>query len=334
MRKMKTFQEMLNDGYEFPSDIDDATKQLITSFFCYREVASNKKFKVWFDRSLEVHYPYYLQLLRIDPTVSAYDWFVESYMERELTHEGSASGNDTSNTTAGGTSSRTFSSETSNTRTPDLTNTTANKYGSKQHETFNDTTTGNTTDNNQGFARAGALGRVAPMSESYTAEEMKANNSNKITVGKQSLSGYATGFPDMNIRNPSSTSDTLTTDGRLQEGTNEQTRKTNDADGNMVWRDGTDTTTNTVTGTDTNVTTNYSVKPDETVSSKTDHTTHESTSENESKDRERYAGRHQLPSDVIAKAKSVIASSTSWNYLYSVLDKCFLQTFDLDEEEE
>ena len=325
---------MLNDGYEFPSDIDDATKSLITAFFCYREVASNKKFKVWFDRSLEVHYPYYMQLLRIDPTISDYDWFVESYMERELRHEGSTSGNSSDNTTGDSSSSHTFNNETSNIRTPDITSSTDTTYGSKQHETFNDTTKGVTTDNNQGFARAGALGRVAPMSESYTADDMKANNSDKITVGNNSISGYASGFPDMDIRNPSSTSDALTRDGRLQEGTTEQTRKTNGSDGNMSWRTGSDKVENTTTGTDTNITTSKSVNPDKTITTKNEHSSHDTLSTDESKDKERYSGRHQLPSDVIAKAKAVIASSTSWNYLYSVLDKCFLQTFDLDEEEE
>lgn len=330
---MKTFQEIINEGYTYPSVVDETTQGIITSFFCYREISSNKKFVAWFNRELLLNYPYYLQLLRVDPSVSDYDWFVENYMERELKHTGSNDSTSTATITGNDTNTRAFNNKITNTRTPNLTNETDTTYGAKHHETFDDTTSTDTTDNNQGFSRAGALSRVSPMSASYTADEMKANDKDKITVGNQSLSGYSKGFPDMNIKNPTQTSDALTTDGRLAAGTNVTNRKTNSDDGNLQWSEGTDKVVSTTSGNDSNVTSSESVTPETVTITKNDTNTTTSTGNNNTNDRERYSGRNHLPSDVILGATTCIQQSVSFNWLRRQLDKCFMQVYDYDEEE-
>ena len=172
------------------------------------------------------------------------------------------------------------------------------------------------------------------MSASYTADEMKANDKEKITVGKQSLSGYSKGFPDMNIKNPTQTSDALTTEGRLAAGTNITNRKTNGVDGNVQWGEGSDTVTNTTTGLDENITFSESVTPETVTITKNDSNTTTATGSNNANDRERYSGRNHLPADVITGATTCIQQSVSFNWLRRQLDKCFMQVYDYDEDEE
>ena len=172
------------------------------------------------------------------------------------------------------------------------------------------------------------------MSASYTADEMKANDKEKITVGKQSLSGYAKGFPDMNIKNPTQSSDALTTEGRLAAGTNKTNRKTNTADGNVQWGEGSDTVSNTTTGLDENITFSESVTPETVTITKNDSNTTTATGSNNANDRERYSGRNHLPADVITGATTCIQQSVSFNWLRRQLDKCFMQVYDYDEDEE
>ena len=334
MAIMKTFQEIINEGYEYPSVVDETTQGIITSFFCYREISSNKKFVAWFNRELLLNYPYYLQLLRLDPSVSDYDWFVEVYMERELKHTGSNDSTSTAIITGNDKNIREFNNKITNNRIPNLTNETITTYGAKHHEIFDDTTSIDTTDNNQGFSRAGALSRVSPMSASYTAEEMKANNADKITVGKQSLSGYAKGFPDMDIRNPTQSSDALTTEGKLSAGSNKTNRKTNTPDGNVQWSEGDDKVKITTKGSDENITVSETVTPETVAITKNDSnmTTVEGT--NNATYRDRYSGRNSLPADVIKSAKTCIQQSVSFNWLRRKLDKCFMQVYDYDEDEE
>ena len=163
---------------------------------------------------------------------------------------------------------------------------------------------------------------------------MKANNTDKITVGKQSLSGYAKGFPDMNIKNPTQSSDALTTEGRLAAGTNKTNRKTNTADGNVQWGEGSDTVTNTTTGYDENITFSESVTPETVTITKNDSNTTTVEGTNNATYRDRYSGRNSLPADVIKSAKSCIQQSVSFNWLRRKLDKCFMQVYDYDEDEE
>ena len=281
----QTFQQILNDGYTFPAIIDETTQELITEWFKNRHVADNSKFITWFNRSLNLNYPYYRQLLRIDPTVSEYDWLIENYKENLYNSEKSVAskGSDTQ-------TSKHDIIGTSN------INTTANSLRSGESST---------KDNTQGFNRDSSLTRVAPMSQEFTSTEISERNSEKISVGDETITGFASGFPNVNIQNPTSTGDVLSKNGTLSQNQTTESSNTNNT---------------SVTGSSENRTTtinnNLSKQTEETESLK--NTAIES-------------GRNVNIADLLQKAKYYILTSKAWDFLYKELDKTFLQIYEEGE---
>ena len=291
--------------------VDTATQQTITDWFQFRRVADNDKFVAWFNRALLLNYPYYRQLLRIDPSTSSFDWLIVNYNEHESitdvksNHTGSSS---VTGTTINNGSSDSVSSSSG------TSNTTSQNEG-----TSTDETSGTTTGNNQGFDRQTGLSRVAPMSADYTSDDMKERNADKITVGKQTISGYAKGMPRANITNPSATSDTLTENGTLSAGTsNSNTSGTTTANGTT---NTTDSTSGTIRGTTSNTATNNSATTDSNAN-QTNATVHDITS-----------GRTTPIADLLSQAKGYILQSKAWVFLYKELDRCFCQSY-LESEDE
>lgn len=282
----QTFQQILNNGYTFPTDIDEPTQELIKEWFQYRQVADNNKFIPWFNRSLNLNYPYYRQLLRIDPTVSNYDWLIENYKESLYNSE------------------KTGKSKGSNLQTnkQDITGT------SDINTSVNSETTGesNTKDNTQGFNRDSSLSRVAPMSQEYTVEEITARNSENISVGGETITGYATGFPNLNIQNPTTTGDTLNKNGTVSQNQNTESSMTKN--------------TSVTSSSDNRTTTN-------------NNTSSKQTEETESlQNTSIESGRNVNIAELLQKAKSFILSSKAWDFLYKELDKTFLQVYEESED--
>lgn len=311
MGNLKTFQQILNEGYQFPLTVDTATQQTITEWFQFRLVADNVKFIPWFNRQLTLNYPYYRQLLRIDPSTSSFDWLVMQYSEHESIT--SSESNQSGYTSVEGTTVNNGTSENVSTSSG------TSNVTSKNDGTTTDKTTGTTTGNNQGFDRQTGLSRVSPMSSDYTVDDMKQRNSDKITVGKQSISGYAHGMPYAVINNPSATSDTLTENGTLSAGTNEST--TNGSTTANGTTDTTDSSTGTVTGNTSNTATNNSATTGKN-SNETNATVHDITS-----------GRTLPIAELLTQAKGYILQSKAWLYLYKELDMCFCQSY-LESEDE
>lgn len=282
----QTFQQILNNGYTFPTDIDEPTQELIKEWFQYRQVADNNKFIPWFNRSLNLNYPYYRQLLRIDPTVSDYDWLIEIYKESLYNSEktGKSKGSDLQ------------------TNKQDITGT------SDINTSVNSETTGesNTKDNTQGFNRDSSLSRVAPMSQEYTVEEITARNSENISVGGETITGYATGFPNLNIQNPTTTGDTLNKNGTVSQNQNTESSMTKN--------------TSVTSSSDNRTTTN-------------NNTSSKQTEETESlQNTSIESGRNVNIAELLQKAKSFILSSKAWDFLYKELDKTFLQVYEESED--
>lgn len=282
----QTFQQILNNGYTFPTDIDEPTQELIKEWFQYRQVADNNKFIPWFNRSLNLNYPYYRQLLRIDPTVSDYDWLIENYKESLYNSEktGKSNGSDLQ------------------TNKQDITGT------SDINTSVNSETTGesNTKDNTQGFNRDSSLSRVAPMSQEYTVEEITARNSENISVGGETITGYATGFPNLNIQNPTTTGDTLNKNGTVSQNQNTESSMTKN--------------TSVTSSSDNRTTTN-------------NNTSSKQTEETESlQNTSIESGRNVNIAELLQKAKSFILSSKAWDFLYKELDKTFLQVYEESED--
>lgn len=90
----KKFDDLLNEGYEYPEYIDEVTAELISDWFRCRYVLT-ENFYIFFNRSLALNYPYYVELLRVDPVTSKFDWFVEEYLEKETTDKTTNEGENT-----------------------------------------------------------------------------------------------------------------------------------------------------------------------------------------------------------------------------------------------
>lgn len=280
-----TFQQIMTNGYSFPDTIDPATQDLIKEWFQFREVADNKKFVFWFNRSLNLNYPYYKQLLRIDPTVSDYDWLIENYKESLYNSEkvGKTMGTDTQ------------TSKQDITGTNDI-NTSGN---------LETTGESNTKDNTQGFNRDSALSRVAPMSQEYSVSDITGRNNETITVGDETITGFASEFPNVNIQNPTSSGDTLSKNGVLSQNQNTETSNT--------------TNTGITSSSDNRTTTNNN-----TLSKNTEDTENVKNTAIES-------GRNVNIAELLEKAKGFILSSKAWDFLYKELDKTFLQVYSESE---
>lgn len=189
-----TFQEMRISGlYNFPPSVDAVTTNLIDDWFGTRECTGDDKFIIFFNRALNLNYPYYQAMLRVDPSVIELDWFVENYSERQKTGE-SATNSAESSTTTGERQEIATTIGTSNGQDLTIADTSA------------DAVTG-------GYSRAKALARSNPMSASYTEKEMSANKGAEMVVGTNTLTGYGKDIPDLHITNPTTTSDGLTENG-------------------------------------------------------------------------------------------------------------------------
>lgn len=73
----------------YPTQVDETLQATINDWFQYREVCDDTYFPVYFKRVLNRDYGRYLQLLRLEPEISDFDWFVETYHETKHEHSGS-----------------------------------------------------------------------------------------------------------------------------------------------------------------------------------------------------------------------------------------------------
>lgn len=122
--------------------LDTATRANIEAWFQLRQIVPH--FDVFFQRALNTAYPYYVELLRVDPSVSSFDWLVDNYVERQT-----ASTDDTTRTP-----------DLVTERTPDLTS--ATEYNSKTQESGSPKSvqTGSIVDTSNGTDTATKTGTV------------------------------------------------------------------------------------------------------------------------------------------------------------------------------
>lgn len=116
----------------------ETDKQTLNDWFQFREVVDDEKFPIFFARALNLYYNHYLELIRIEPGLAHYDWFVADYHETQTNTRTttSSSGNshstgnnngnsNTTNTTKDGreiTNKTTHSGKDETTNTSDGTN--------------------------------------------------------------------------------------------------------------------------------------------------------------------------------------------------------------------
>lgn len=207
---LKTFNEVLathTDNEIFPQS-DPALNQAIKDWYGTRKICAESEtdFIRFFRRLYNKDYNQYVQILRIEPGVSDYDWLVQEYRERQRTIDESMSGSATvSKTTSGsvsGTDGKTISGTNGNTRTlntetqisgtkdgtisDDITKTTDHDRTTSDSSTRTDnlTQTNNSdyTDYNMNHDSSLGLAKTAPMSISYQNNGVIESTVNSVTV--------------------------------------------------------------------------------------------------------------------------------------------------------
>lgn len=291
-----TFQDLLNDGYDKTSLCDSPTWTIICDFFQFRRV--QPRFDAFFTRALKKAYPRYEQLLRVDPTITDYDWFVENYREMERRNNGSS--------TLTREDSHTITKSGLNGGSVTVTGTTGNT------RTLNteDSTTHSSTDGHTGTdSRNTVVGDRN--TETYRESPMSAN-----LTGSRSGNDQSQTWDD--ITNPTSSRDHLETGKTTESG----------SDGYTDTHSGTDTTTDTGTITDagskSQQTTN-NLTHSENVS---DSVTGESTNEREDLTRSILKGRDRSIAELLQKSFDAIQDSNAVDWLLKELEPCFMQCLD------
>lgn len=198
---MKTLKQKLQEGYKLPRVLDDTTKDMIKEWFGLRYCPPH--FDEFFERDCNLWYPYFKEQLRIDPSVANYDWFVESYMEREqLTRN-------TNEQNTAGESATTRHGTIDVTRTNNGTST-----QSSQSDSANSGATRNVTQTRQN-----------PMSASYTSanENEFAGNLNVANDG-YSVRKPAQYIAAGHVLNPTMTNDNFVEDDNVAQSKNTGTQ--------------------------------------------------------------------------------------------------------------
>ena len=350
---MKTFQELIDNGeYTFPVYVDEATQELLVNRFSIRRCPKN--FNRLFTFDLDVFYPQYLQMLRVDPQHIEIDWFVENYMRKSNSKDtvsikdSTEQMGDTTVKNASYSKNKYGNGSDAHTgadvRTDNLEETTG--YGSK----VNTVVTKNSENEGASDANSRNIGftRTNPMSASYTDEELngiyykggkKDENGTKSSAQLMKACNGATlenggktyGIPYPKIKNPSTSAD------GLQMNADVRYEKSNSTNTDNLSREGTDIVSNTGTQTQSYGSVHTTGYNDYDGGSSNDATTKNinanRTSGEELHDaiEEEYRGRNTLPAEVLRGAVSFIQNTNAFKWLYKTLDRNFIQTYERED---
>lgn len=356
MGKTKTFRQIIDGGYQYPSSVDAATQATILDWYQFRHVTDDEKFGTYFSRVLNRDYHRYRQLLRIEPGIKGdtgfvtnFDWMVSEYLEKmdEIEYNEGVSG--TSTDTENGTKTSTGSSEDSGSDTLRKSGSDTTQYGktSANTESVNTTTSkqGKTDSSSASESRAQGLARSNPMSQSYTDAQMdaysdKALDIKEITDSHDNFAGYtieegiSTGgihnlhekFPAVKINNPTTSTDSYTANGSIAKARDEGNTSTIGVNGSTSSDSGSDSINYNTTDTNT-----YGKRTDNensTTDTKVKMGSSESTNEGSSTYKTRHSGRTQSPQELLEKAKAYIETTSAWEWLKEQLDVCFMSNLD------
>lgn len=294
-----TFNEVLENGYTFPESVDSATAELITEWFRFRY--TGKRFTEFFNRSLKLNYPYYRQLLRVDPTVTKYDWFVDNYTERQITTDETA--------TNSGTHSETNASADNHTTTDSGSGTIETKTAGSGNSTVTYNSQDNDTSTQADNNRSTGFSRQAPMSGEYNT----TRNASSLTAGNKSIDAHTEVIAYPNIVNPTATTDTLNEQSTAIDSTHAKTGQDTTLNSDSTNSDTTTTTSNTSNTAGTN---NSTVNGSNSGTNTIDRVLQEIAT-----------GRNESIASLLSQATAVIENSRAWDYLFRELDKCFIQSF-------
>lgn len=339
---MKTFSELIdNNLYTFPEYVDEATRELLIKRFAIRKCPKN--FDRLFTFDLDIYYPQYVKLLRVDPKTTEIDWFVQNYMERQTysnkveTADGVENSNEANNralnvitygqTIKSGSDTGTVTNTVYNTTTKDF-----KEDGNGTNHSGN-VTDGASDDNSRNMSFA----RTNPMSASYNKDDMSQMfNSNAQTLkagnkGNLTNGGKTYGIPYPKIKNPSSSADSIVMNAGV-------TYSESTTDGNDTYhKDGNGTDILDGSNTEKRNLKNSETDINNGSNNTTDNSTSQAVKQNvennqgEYLTQELYTGRNALPAEVLRGAVSFISRTNAFKWLYRTLDNNFMQTYERED---
>ena len=312
----QTLNEYLDGGYTMPTVLDEATSDALTEWFGERYVIP--KFDTFFKRNCDLYFPMYQQMLRTDPTVSDYDWFVENYLEQSEnayeTLNGAISRQKTGSLSDSTSDSGYESRNGSKTDTLHISS-----VGSEHSEgTANNTSNDGVDSANRDMEHH----RGNPMSAEYVAGDMGDFSNAKVNAGGDiEINANLGDFANPKIMNPSSSSDAIHR--------HEEARLHTSEDANEDDSTSTLTQDNSNIGTHQDIVTRNSSK----VRSQSNNGT-EAVQDNSQKTNKVHlinTGRNTLPAEVISRARACISECDSLKWLVRKLDKCFSQVYRVED---
>lgn len=294
-----TLDDCVALGYDKSDLCDEATWAAIVEWFGLRRVQPN--FDRYFSRALKLHYPHFLELVRIEPGVAEYDWFVENYKEQQTKFAGQSERNivGEKSVTKSGTNggSVTVTGTDGNTRTLNTTDTDSTS-GTDGH-------TGSNNSTSSDVERTTDAMRSAPMSASISGTRS----------GSAGTASKSMAWND--ITNPTQTEDNLHDSAHTENGGDSY------SDTHSSSSEGHQTGTITDAGSRSQQTTNNLTHSE--TSSNSEEGTISGTNNNET--RTILKGRDKGIAELLVAARDAIIDTESFEWLKEKLDTCFMQAF-------
>ena len=362
MIKTKTLLQIIEEGYTYPEMIPESLQGTINDWFEMRHVVDDDNFARYFNRILNRDYHRYNELLRIEAGIgtlpTAYDWLVNSYLEKESITDNALQKNGSSQTTGAENMTETF--------TPGVIKTVKTDGEDKYGKT--ETSTNNLTSVNSGQdSTTNTYGRIDTNVGEAHENTGVSNDSNTTSTSKMApasvlVSSYDRGTngdaEDTGDSNVISTElgemdtwdEELKSPTSISQGVSHGLTKTGSAKNDRV--------TNTASGSDT-ASTNYghsvtntgggsvvlggkdekSVTMQESYEGKNENyksgnnvteTIDNGSEYGNSTTREVYTGRSgETPASALEKAKAYIQTTSAWEWFRQQLEPCFMAVYDI-----
>lgn len=330
----QTFSEWIEDGGTMPMVLDNATWELLQDWFQLRYVKKN--FDVFFDRQVTLHYPRYIQMLRIDPVDTDYDWFISQYYEHQLTNN--TSNNDLTyvdgsvkTTVAQNSATGVVTTDSDVTKSNDSGVGTNVSNGSTTG-TLSDTTITTNSDisKSQGSNRTIQHTRENPDAASYDTDDLSDFNTT-IGVDGETVSSHSHGIANPTITNPTTSGDGYAMTGAVEKSDRTgESVKSQKSTGTHT-DNSTDTFSTSGTVTKTGNGTSDTTYTQEGTTEQTNETGTKASGQRDTVVRELTKGRNDELALMAERAKAYIAGTSAWLWFYHEIDKCFIQDLEFDE---
>lgn len=340
----------------YPSQVDEATSEIINDWFYYRHVTDNDKFPRYFKRVLDRDYTRYKEYMRIEAgktgdtgRTTEFDWLVTNYFEGYTDHASNHSDRNISSNV--NESNNSHGSSVINGGDDVTINNGSDNFTHGQNVSSSGSATNSNNSSHKGDtaseaeSRTGALERIQPASASYTQENMNANDNRRgyitdttrgFNAGEKQYdedvdtnSSYNVGlhrnFPELNIKNPTSSSDIHVGTGTIGKDKSQDESNGYNSNSNSTQYSGTDSRVSGNTSRTTHGATVNTSGSDTGRSVANGSVTNTGDSQDITK--QRNTGRGGEVADILSRARRYIVETSAIEWLIGQLECCFM---DLD----